>query len=299
MAHPRVRRLPRRRRGRRRGPRRLAGRDPRIGPGPQRPWSAVCDLAWACRARHPRARPRRRGPRGVARNLLPFWLDDRPVHLGLVPAARSADIPAVTGMENPSSHLDHPEVSAILRSWEYRFGAWVVAWLGGLYVSVAAPPLLTQQAEQLALEHLLFCRDVLSSPPVWTFPAMPSGSSAPTCGGSTGCDETARAGQLHEERTTAIAHQVIGTIPWMEDRAVLDIIYVLRAGLQGGCWGDAICRRSPRVHPGAGPGTDRGRASGQRRHRWAAAQAAGYRWSARSRPWRVPSIPTGTPSSAT
>jgi hypothetical protein len=105
----------------------------------------------------------------VARNLLPFWLYDRPVHLGLVPAARSADVPAVTGLENPSSHLDYAEVSAVLRSWEDRFGARVVAWLGGLYVSVAAPPLLAQQAEQLALEHLLFCRDVLSSPPVWTF----------------------------------------------------------------------------------------------------------------------------------
>ena len=68
---------------------------------PKRPWSAVCDLAWACPARTRGRDPDAVAREVVARNLLPFWLYDRLVCLGLVPAARSADIPAVTGMETP------------------------------------------------------------------------------------------------------------------------------------------------------------------------------------------------------
>jgi hypothetical protein len=51
-------------------------------------------------------------------------------------------------------------MSAVLRSWEDRFGIRVVA-LGfdTLLVSVAAPPTTLAEAEALAAEHFAFCPD--------------------------------------------------------------------------------------------------------------------------------------------
>jgi Domain of unknown function (DUF4253) len=92
-------------------------------------------------------------------------------YLGLVPAARSADIPALIGASVAANFLGVAELSAVLRSWEQRFGGRVVAILDGLYVSVGAPPLVWEHAEQLALVHLLLCPDNLTSQPVWTFPS--------------------------------------------------------------------------------------------------------------------------------
>jgi Domain of unknown function (DUF4253) len=107
----------------------------------------------------------------MARNLLSYWRDDQPVHLALIPAARSADIPGRIGSNDPNSYLLAAEMSAVLRSWEDRFGARVLACLDGLYVSVASPPLDWEHGEHLALEHVLFCDDQLDNPPVWTFPS--------------------------------------------------------------------------------------------------------------------------------
>lgn len=76
-----------------------------------------------------------------------------PLHLALVPAARSADIPAVMGWQAdaPLSRL-----CALLRSWEDRFGARVVAFEGDMIlVSVARPPTDADHATHLALEHVL------------------------------------------------------------------------------------------------------------------------------------------------
>jgi Domain of unknown function (DUF4253) len=82
--------------------------------------------------------------------------------LGLVPVARSADIPAVIGWGAEASDLlADEELSAVLRSWEQRFGARVVALTDAMYVSVAAPPRTHEHAEHLALEHLLLCSDNL------------------------------------------------------------------------------------------------------------------------------------------
>ncbi|MCX4764101.1 DUF4253 domain-containing protein [Streptomyces sp. NBC_01275] len=80
-------------------------------------------------------------------------------HLALVSARRSADIPASVGW---SGSVDHEEdvarLSAVLRSWEDRFGIRVVA-LGydRLTVSVAAPPADLAEAEAVAAEHFAFC----------------------------------------------------------------------------------------------------------------------------------------------
>ncbi|MFF8868313.1 DUF4253 domain-containing protein [Streptomyces sp. NPDC015139] len=82
-------------------------------------------------------------------------------HLALVPARRSADIPAAVGWTGPVNYeADVARVCAVLRSWEDRFGIRVVA-LGPdtLIVSVAAPPTTREAAEAVAAEHFAFCPD--------------------------------------------------------------------------------------------------------------------------------------------
>jgi hypothetical protein len=81
--------------------------------------------------------------------------------LALVPARRSADIPAAIGWTGPVNHdNDVARLCAVLRSWEDRFGIRVVA-LGFdiLVVSVAAPPATAAEAEAVAAEHFAFCPD--------------------------------------------------------------------------------------------------------------------------------------------
>ncbi|MFJ6729761.1 MULTISPECIES: DUF4253 domain-containing protein [unclassified Streptomyces] len=84
-------------------------------------------------------------------------------HLALVPARRSADVPAALGWSGPLNHEnDTARLSAVLRSWEDRFGIRVVA-LGFdvLAVSVAAPPATLAEAEAVAVEHYAFCPDAV------------------------------------------------------------------------------------------------------------------------------------------
>ncbi|MFI1075000.1 DUF4253 domain-containing protein [Streptomyces puniciscabiei] len=107
-------------------------------------------------------------------------------HLALVPARRSADIPAAIGWTGPVNYeRDVARMCAVLRSWEDRFGIRVVALgLDTLVVSVAAPPATQEDAEAVAAEHFAFCPDNvlqgeedtflayakgLVSRPVWTF----------------------------------------------------------------------------------------------------------------------------------
>ncbi|WP_078893183.1 DUF4253 domain-containing protein [Streptomyces sp. NRRL F-2580] len=81
--------------------------------------------------------------------------------LALVPAARGADVPTAMGWCGPTNHEnDTARISAVLRSWEDRFGARVVA-LGfdELYVSVAAPPPTVARALPVAAEHFAFAPD--------------------------------------------------------------------------------------------------------------------------------------------
>ncbi|MET9960483.1 DUF4253 domain-containing protein [Streptomyces sp. NPDC006326] len=87
------------------------------------------------------------------------WFRDP--HLALVPARRSADIPAAIGWAGPLNHEnDTARLCAVLRSWEDRFGIRVVG-LGFdlLVVSVAAPPTTLASAERIAAEHVAFCPD--------------------------------------------------------------------------------------------------------------------------------------------
>jgi hypothetical protein len=87
------------------------------------------------------------------------WL--KQPRLALVPARRSADVPAAIGWPGPTNHEnDVARLCAVLRSWEDRFGIRVVALtFDRLVVSVAAPPTTAAEAEAVAAEHFAFCPD--------------------------------------------------------------------------------------------------------------------------------------------
>ncbi|GHH20494.1 hypothetical protein GCM10018780_66980 [Streptomyces lanatus] len=106
-------------------------------------------------------------PESVADDIVDSLLADgsplKDPRLALVPARRSADIPAAIGWSGPVNHEDDTgRLSAVLRSWEDRFGIRVVT-LGfdTLLVSVGNPPTTLAEAEALAAEHLAFCPDNL------------------------------------------------------------------------------------------------------------------------------------------
>jgi hypothetical protein len=115
-----------------------------------------------------------------------FLVDDNPnLRLGLVATDRGADSPVACGWSGPMNFTnDTGEISAVLQSWEDRFGVRVVC-LGfaDLYVSVAAPPTTLDDALHIAAEHLAFCPDniyqgagtlqryaeILVNAPLWHF----------------------------------------------------------------------------------------------------------------------------------
>jgi hypothetical protein len=82
--------------------------------------------------------------------------------LGLVPAARPADVPYAIGWLGATNYFDAGYITAVARSWEDRFGAQLMA-MGFDYVAfaVAAPPQTLREAERVAAEHLALCPDEL------------------------------------------------------------------------------------------------------------------------------------------
>lgn len=87
--------------------------------------------------------------------------------IALVPARRSADIPAAIGWSGPLNHEnDVARLCAVLRSWEDRYDLRVVA-LGfdTLTVSVGRPPSTRAEARALAAEHFAFCPDNIEATP--------------------------------------------------------------------------------------------------------------------------------------
>lgn len=90
-----------------------------------------------------------------------FVAEHPEARLGLVAAGRGADAPAHAGWSGPVDHeSDTAPYSAVLRGWEERFGARVVAvGFATLHLSVAAPPTSRAQALAVAAEHFAFCPD--------------------------------------------------------------------------------------------------------------------------------------------
>ncbi|WP_405959681.1 DUF4253 domain-containing protein [Streptomyces sp. NBC_00024] len=88
--------------------------------------------------------------------------------LVLVPARRGSDALALLGW---NSEAPLPLLCALLRSWEERFGAHLVAVHGGtLDISVARPPRTAEHADLLALEHVLSTANNIVDDPPTPFP---------------------------------------------------------------------------------------------------------------------------------
>src|SRR5436190_2148497 len=79
----------------------------------------------------------------------------RGMRLGLVAADRGSDALSVVGWNGAANYTgDTAELSAVLRTWEDRFGVRVIGvGFAELYLSVAAPPATTAEALAVAAEH--------------------------------------------------------------------------------------------------------------------------------------------------
>ncbi|RPF33687.1 uncharacterized protein DUF4253 [Streptomyces sp. TLI_185] len=139
-------------------------------PGP--PFESWPGLAGAAESRTDGPTPEEAAAR-LVEDLLGTHPFAHACRLALVPARRSADVPAVLGW---SSEAPLPLLCALLRSWEERFGARVVGAFGGeLFASVARPPLDLPHAERLALEHVLSTADNIVDDPPTPFPEYAAG----------------------------------------------------------------------------------------------------------------------------
>ncbi|WP_461007818.1 DUF4253 domain-containing protein [Streptomyces capparidis] len=96
----------------------------------------------------------------VAGALVDFRALSAP-RVGLIPARRGADVLAAVGWTGPLNYgNDAAPFSAVLRSWEDRFGARVVALESDvLHLAVPCPPRTVAQALPIAAEHFAFCPD--------------------------------------------------------------------------------------------------------------------------------------------
>ncbi|MFH9135915.1 DUF4253 domain-containing protein [Streptomyces sp. NPDC017524] len=125
---------------------------PGLAPAPAREAAEDADVAAA-------------GLAGVIAADADEWLGG--ARMALVPARRSADIPAAIGWSGPVNHEnDVARLCAVLRSWEDRYDARVVV-LGfdTMIVSVGRPPATAEEARALAAEHYAFCPDNIDQSP--------------------------------------------------------------------------------------------------------------------------------------
>ncbi|MBP2366715.1 DUF4253 domain-containing protein [Pseudonocardia parietis] len=101
---------------------------------------------------------RRPGTFDAAVELVECW----PPSLAVVDAFRPADTPAVLGWAGICNypHQDLVSLAAVLRYWESRWGALVVAMTRSrMELSVARPPMYDDECLQVAGEHFAFCPD--------------------------------------------------------------------------------------------------------------------------------------------
>ncbi|WP_410637006.1 DUF4253 domain-containing protein [Amycolatopsis sp. lyj-346] len=111
--------------------------------------------------------PRRSDPLAEAGNTGSILATRAPHRLGLVQTERPADIPALLGWTGMIKCTDQvAELSAVLRSWEDRFGATlVVLGFDAIELSVAAPPRNQARALTVAAEHRAFSLPTFAGQP--------------------------------------------------------------------------------------------------------------------------------------
>lgn len=93
----------------------------------------------------------------------PFGLDIEDGPIALVPVTRPADVVARLGWIVGANYgHSAPTTSALLRSWEDRFGVYVTAiGFDELYLTASRPPQDLVSAQLLALEHYAWCPTLL------------------------------------------------------------------------------------------------------------------------------------------
>jgi Domain of unknown function (DUF4253) len=82
-----------------------------------------------------------------------------PARIGLIAAARPADILPQLGWDGAANWHDTPvPIAAVLRSWEHRFGARLLqVGFDEIKLLVERPPHSLDTAQRLAAEHYAFC----------------------------------------------------------------------------------------------------------------------------------------------
>lgn len=87
--------------------------------------------------------------------------------LGLIPVERGADALTAMGWQGALHHNAWTApLSAVVRSWEDRFGVRVIGiGFNSLDLSVAAPPATSRDALHVAAEHWTFCPEVIVQGP--------------------------------------------------------------------------------------------------------------------------------------
>lgn len=82
----------------------------------------------------------------------------RAARIGLVPAARPADVLPRLGWQGACNSRTSVEIAAVLRSWEDRFGARLLeVGFADIRLVVSRAPQTLQAAELIAAEHFAFC----------------------------------------------------------------------------------------------------------------------------------------------
>lgn len=127
-------------------------------------WSSNCPLC-GCRdpfGGFPGLAPRSRSSTDPLERAASAEALLRSGRLAIVPGERPTDVITALGWTGPCNQgTDLAALSAVLRSWEERFGAVLVRVdAATLWMSVAAPPRTSEHAERIAAEHFCFCRDV-------------------------------------------------------------------------------------------------------------------------------------------
>jgi Domain of unknown function (DUF4253) len=88
------------------------------------------------------------------------WQYTRHARIGLVPAARPADILPRIGWAGACNHRTASELAVVLRSWEDRFGARLLGvGYDDIRLLVSRPPQTLEAAQPIAAEHLAFSDD--------------------------------------------------------------------------------------------------------------------------------------------
>jgi hypothetical protein len=99
----------------------------------------------------------RRPPDEVADEFAGRLVNDSFTRMGLVQVDRGADVPRATGWY-AGEDISPGKATAVLRSWEDRFGTRLIQiGFNTMILSVAAPPTSLAVAQQVAVEHLAFC----------------------------------------------------------------------------------------------------------------------------------------------